>query len=225
MCQSCEVTLAATLFDMDGLLIDSEILWHKAEGEIFGGLGVPIDERTDRSTKGMYVNQVVDYWYGRFPWAGPSKDDVVQHLLERVGDLIEGEGVMMPGALRAIELATACGPVALASSTPLALIHRALAHFSLDDAFVSVHSAEFEPYGKPHPGVFLTAAASLGIEPTRCLVFEDSAAGVLAGKAASMVVVAVPSRDDRAQPTFLIADLVLDSLVELDEDWLGAQFA
>ena len=132
---------------------------------------------------------------------------------------------MMPGALRAIELATACGPVALASSTPLALIHRALAHFSLDDAFVSVHSAEFEPYGKPHPGVFLTAAASLGIEPTRCLVFEDSAAGVLAGKAASMVVVAVPSRDDRAQPTFLIADLVLDSLVELDEDWLGAQFA
>ena len=73
MCQSCEVTLAATLFDMDGLLIDSEILWHKAEGEIFGGLGVPIDERTDRSTKGMYVNQVVDYWYGRFPWRDHRK--------------------------------------------------------------------------------------------------------------------------------------------------------
>jgi sugar-phosphatase len=210
---------------MDGLLIDSEILWHKAEVEIFGRLGVPLDAQTDRSTKGMYVNSVVDYWFERYPWPGPSRDEVVDQLLARVGDLIEREGVLMPGALWAIDLAARLGPVALASSTPLDLIHRALAHFSLDDRFASVHSAEFEPYGKPHPGVFLTAASSLGVDPARCLVFEDSAAGVLAAKAASMFVVAVPTPDDRAQPAFAIADLVLDSLVDLDEDWLGAQFA
>ena len=217
--------MLATLFDMDGLLIDSEILWHKAEVEIFGRLGVPIDERTDRTTKGMYVNKVVDYWFERYPWSGPTPDQVVDELLERVGELVEREGELMPGALRAVDLAAGRGPVALASSTPLALIHRCLAHFSLDDRFVSVHSAEFEPYGKPHPGVFLTAASSLRVDPARCLVFEDSALGVLAGKAASMFVVAVPTHEDRVQPAFAIADLVLDSLEELDDDWLASRFA
>jgi phosphoglycolate phosphatase-like HAD superfamily hydrolase len=66
------VTLRATLFDMDGLLLDSEVLWHKAEIEIFGSLGVPIDETMGRSTKGMFVNEVVEHWYSRYPWSGPS---------------------------------------------------------------------------------------------------------------------------------------------------------
>ena len=92
-------------------------------------------------------------------------------------------------------------------------------------AFVSVHSAEFEPYGKPHPGVFITAAASLRVAPGECLVFEDSAAGVIAAKAATMTVVAVPTPDDRAQRAFLVADLLLDSLVDLDPTWLDAQFS
>ena len=78
-----------------------------------------------------------------------------------------------------------------------------------------MHSAEFEPYGKPHPGVFLSAASSLGVRPTRCLVFEDSPAGVLAAKAASMFVVAVPTPEDRGDPVVAVADLILSSLEEL----------
>src|SRR5665213_3323902 len=68
VCQSCRVSIAATLFDMDGLLIDSEILWHKAEVEIFGSLGVPLFESSSRSTKGVFVNEVVEYWFARYPW-------------------------------------------------------------------------------------------------------------------------------------------------------------
>jgi sugar-phosphatase len=210
---------------MDGLLIDSEILWHRAEVEIFGSLGVPIVDRGDRSTKGMFVNQVVRYWSERYPWTGPSEDAVVDRLLNRVGDLVESEGRLMPGAIRAIDLASEKGPVALASSTPLQLIHRCLKNFGLGSRFVSVHSAEFEPYGKPHPGVFLTAAASLCVEPDGCLVLEDSAAGVLAAKAASMSIVAVPSPEDRTMPAFALADLVLDSLEELSPQWLDERFA
>ena len=90
---------------------------------------------------------------------------------------------------------------------------------------MSVHSAEFEPYGKPHPGVFLTAAASLGMEPSRCLVFEDSTVGVIAARAASMSVVAVPTPEDRSEAEFLLADLVLDSLDELSPQWLDERFA
>jgi sugar-phosphatase len=219
------VSIAATLFDMDGLLIDSEVLWHQAEVEIFGSLGVPLYESSSRSTKGVFVNEVVDYWYARYPWDGPSNDVVVGLLLERVGSLVESVGRLLPGALRAIDLASERGPVALASSTPLALINRCLDHFDLSSRFASVHSAEFEPYGKPHPGVFLTAASSLGIEPTRCVVFEDSTAGVIAARAASMRVVAVPTIEDRGEVEFLLADLVLDTLEALSPEWLDARFA
>nr|MBW4078905.1 hexitol phosphatase HxpB [Acidobacteriota bacterium] len=210
---------------MDGLLIDSEILWHEAEVEIFGGLGVDLHEATDRSTKGLFVAEVVDYWYSRYPWATPSREEVVRDLLHRVGNLVEHEGRLLPGAIHALDLASERGPIALASSTPASLITRCLDHFNLASRFATVHSAEFEPYGKPHPGVFLSAAASLGVDPRRCLVFEDSAAGVLAAKAGRMTVVAVPVREDLAQPAFVLADLLLRSLDDLDAQWLDERFA
>jgi sugar-phosphatase len=219
------VTLRATLFDMDGLLIDSEVLWHKAEVEIFGRLGVPLGAEDGRSTKGMYVAEVVEYWYARHPWRGPGPAEVESMLLARVGDLVEQEGRLLPGALRSIDLTSERGPVALASSTPLPLIYRCLDHFNLRDRFQVVHSAESEPYGKPHPGVFLSAALSLAVAPSDCLVIEDSAAGVLAAKAGSMTVVAVPTGEDRSQPAFALADLVLDSLEQLAPMWLDERFS
>jgi sugar-phosphatase len=209
---------------MDGLLLDSEILWHKAEVEIFGSLGVPLGDAKSRSTKGMYVNEVVRFWFSLYPWSGPSEDDVVDMLLSRVGELVETEGRLLPGAERALDLTGARGPLALASSTPMALIVRCLKHFGLFDRFAAIHSAEFEPYGKPHPGVFLSAALTLGVAPTACLVIEDSAAGVLAAKSATMTVIAVPTSEDVARPEFALADLVLSSLEELSPSWLDEHF-
>ena len=209
---------------MDGLLLDSEILWHEAEVEIFGELGVPLSGDDERSTKGMYVKDVAHYWYGLHPWKGPAPDVISQLLIARVGDLVETKGRLMPGARRALELTGGLGPLAIASSTPFALIVRCLKHFDLLDCFDSIHSAEFEEYGKPHPGVFLSAAASLSVAPTNCLVLEDSAAGVIAAKAARMTVVAVPSLDDLAHVEFRLADLVLASLEELSAAWLEERF-
>jgi sugar-phosphatase len=219
------VTLRATLFDMDGLLIDSEVLWHEAEVEVFGALGVPIADEDTRSTKGMYVAEVVDHWYARFPWSGATRDQVVARLLERVGALVEEKGRLLPGALRALDLAGERGPMALASSTPLTLIYRCLDHFSLRERFAAVHSAEFENFGKPHPGVFLTAAASLGVAGPQCLVLEDSAAGVVAASSARMTVVAVPVPEDAGESAFVLADLVLASLEDLEPAWLDERFA
>ena len=216
--------MRATVFDMDGLLIDSEILWHRAEVEIFGRLGVPLADADGRSTKGMYVEEVVRYWYARHPWKGADVVEVTDLLLARVGDLVEDVGRLLPGAVRAIDLASERGPVAIASSTPSALIERCLGHFGLYERFATIHSADVEPFGKPHPGVFLTAARALGVEAPACLVFEDSAAGVLAAKAGRMKVVAVPVVEDRDQAAFVLADLVLDSLEDLSSDWLDEQF-
>ena len=218
------MTLTTTLFDMDGLLLDSEILWHQAELEILGSLGVPISRSGTRSTKGMFVAEVVAYWYSRSPWAAPSLEAVVDAVVSRVGDLVESEGRLMPGALRAIELTAERGAVGLASSTPLALIERCLAHFGLRDRFSVIATAADEEYGKPNPAVFLTAASRLSANPSHCLVFEDSGAGVLAAKAARMTCVAVPIDEERSLAAFAIADLVLGSLDDLSIEWLDERF-
>ncbi len=217
--------LAATLFDMDGLLIDSEILWHKAEVEIFGALGIPFETIDARKTKGAYVDEVVKYWRSIYPWTGPTNEEVVRSLLSRVGELVRTEGRLLPGAERTIALCAERGPIALASSTPKPLIVALLDHFELRERFASIHSADVEPFGKPHPGVFLSAAAALGVDPTKCLVFEDSPAGTLAGKAGRMTVVAVPVQEDRDNPAIALADLVLNSLEDLDPAWLDERFS
>jgi mannitol-1-/sugar-/sorbitol-6-/2-deoxyglucose-6-phosphatase len=216
---------AASIFDMDGLLVDSEILWHRAELEILVPLGAPIDADATRATKGMFVREVVAHYHGLAPWEAPQIDEVVDSVLDRVGALVEDGGRLLPGATRALSLCAARGPIALASSTPRRLIDRTLRHFGLDQAFEVIHSAEDEPFGKPHPGVFLTTAAKLGVQPTDCLVFEDSAAGVAAAVAADMGCVAVPAADERDHAAFDRAALVLDSLADLDEAWLDVRFA
>jgi sugar-phosphatase len=218
------VSYAASIFDMDGLLVDSEILWHAAELEILVPLGAPIDADATRTTKGMFVREVVSHYHGLAPWVGPSIDDVVDAVLDRVGELVEERGRLLPGATRALSLCASLGPVALASSTPRRLIDKTMRHFGLDGEFEVIHSAEDEPFGKPHPGVFLTTATLLGVAPPACLVFEDSAAGVLAASAAAMGCVAVPAADERGQAAFAGATLVLDSLADLDEAWLAARF-
>jgi mannitol-1-/sugar-/sorbitol-6-/2-deoxyglucose-6-phosphatase len=208
----------ASVFDMDGLLIDSEPLWQVAEVEILGALGVPIDPHACRLTKGMFVNEVTAYWNERFPWRGPTTDEVAVQVVDRVCELVVERGVLQPGVHQTIELCRRRGLVlAIASSSEYRLIDLVLGHFDLADYFSELHSAEDEPYGKPHPGVYLGAAAKLGVDPTRCLAWEDAGAGVLAAKAARMVCVAVPEPAERPRPAFAIADAVLGSLAEVDD--------
>ena len=208
----------AAIFDMDGLLVDSEPLWHEAEIEILGRLGVPLGASACRQTKGMFVNEVTRYWHERYPWDGPNTDEVAVEVVDKVIALVVAKGRPKPGVRRALDLCRAHGlPLAVASSSQYRLIEVVLEHFDLLADFDLVHSAEDEPYGKPHPGVFLTTAAKLGVAPDRCLVWEDAPAGVLAAKAARMACVAVPEVAERDRPAFGIADVVLGSLEEADE--------
>jgi sugar-phosphatase len=202
---------------MDGLLIDSEVLWHQAELEILGDrLGVPLGDGF-RTTKGMFVHEVTEHWYRLYPWTGPSPSEVAVSVVDRVVELILTKGSLKPGALRAIKMCAARGwPLAVASSSEYRLIEAALEHFDLRDRFAVIHSAEDEEYGKPHPAVFLTAASKLGASPKRCLVWEDAPAGVVAAKAASMACIGVPELGEGHAPAFGLADLVVSSLEEVD---------
>jgi sugar-phosphatase len=209
---------SASIFDMDGLLLDSEILWHEAEIEILGDLGVPLEIDSCRSTKGMFVDEVTVHWHGQYPWSGPTPAEVAVTIVDRVIALVIEKGELKPGAEHAIGMCAERGlPIAVASSSQYRLIDTALAHFDLRRHFTLVHSAEDEDYGKPHPAVFLTAAAKLGAAPRRCLVWEDAPAGVLAAKAASMTCIAVPEHGEEHHPAFGLADDVLGSLLEMDD--------
>jgi mannitol-1-/sugar-/sorbitol-6-/2-deoxyglucose-6-phosphatase len=213
-----EAGFAASIFDMDGLLIDSEVLWYEAEIEILGGLGVPLAVDGCRTTKGMFVNEVAEHWYRLYPWrGGPSPGQVAVAIVDRVIELTVSKGELKPGAEHAIDLCASRGlRLGVASSSEYRLIDAALEHFGLRERFAVVHSAEDEEYGKPHPAVFLTAAAKLGAAPRQCLVWEDAPAGVVAAKAASMACIAVPEPDDARHPAYGLADLVVASLNEVD---------
>jgi sugar-phosphatase len=208
----------AAIFDMDGLLVDSEPLWHEAEIEVLGALGVPIAPSGCRRTKGMFVNEVTRYWFERYPWTGPTTDQVAVDVVDAVIALVVAKGRLQPGVGRAIDLSRRhSGSLAVASSSEYRLIDVVLGHFGLAGEFELVHSAEDEPFGKPHPGVFLSTAAKLGARPRHCVVWEDSPAGVLAAKAAQMACVAVPEPAERDRREVAVADVVLDSLDEVDE--------
>ena len=118
----------AVIFDMDGLLIDSEPLWVRAEIEIFGEVGVVLDEDDCAKTKGLRIDDVVAYWHDRRPWDTRSRREVEARLIAKMVQLIGAEGVALPGVAEAMAAAKKGGrKVALASSSPRTLIDAVLA--------------------------------------------------------------------------------------------------
>jgi len=205
--------IEAAIFDMDGLLVNSEPWWRRAEIDVFGSVGVRLSEEMCLETLGMRSDQTVAHWYRRFPWNGRSPAEVERELLEVGHERIVAEGQPMPGAYQALEACARAGLVlGLASSSALRLIDAVVDKLKMRGYFRALHSAESEPHGKPHPAVFLGAARKLGVEPARCLAFEDSLAGVRSAKAAGMVVIAVPPAQVALDAGFDEADLTLPSL-------------
>jgi sugar-phosphatase len=116
---------------MDGVLIDSEPLWRRAEIAVFGELGVSLTEEDCLETQGLRIDEVVDYWLERRPWQGRSREEVAHAIVFRVGALIRGGAVPLPGAEEALASARARGwRLALASSSPRRLIETVIDRFS-----------------------------------------------------------------------------------------------
>jgi sugar-phosphatase len=214
----------AVIFDMDGLLVDSEPLWVRAEMEVFGEVGVTLCEADCALTKGLRTDDVIAYWHVRRPWGSPSPADVEKRLVARVAELVRNEGRALPGVASAIAAArSVTSKIALASSSPTPIIAAVLERLDLGSTFEVVQSAETEPYGKPHPGIFLTTAKKLGVAPTACVVLEDSLTGVVAAKAARARCIAVPFDHPEHDPRFVLADAVVASLEHVTPALLSAR--
>jgi sugar-phosphatase len=209
--------IEAVVFDMDGVLIDSEPMWRAVEREVFAGVGIELTDQDLYPTMGVRIADVVDRWYRRHPWSEPSRAKVAETIVERVALGVRERGVLLDGALGAVDHVRSLGlGVALASSSPMPLILAVLSLDGLAGRFDVVVSGEDEELGKPDPAVYLSAARKLEVPPERCLAVEDSVNGVRAAKAAGMLCVAVPAvgADDNIAAE---ADLVLGSIGELDD--------
>ena len=215
--------VGAVVFDLDGLLIDSEPFWRRAEIEVFATVGLELSELDVRQTMGLRIDDAVRHWWDRHPWEGLSPVEVERAVTARVAGLIEAEGVPMPGALDVVDLCRDRGiPMAVCSGSYALVIEAALDKLGLSAAMSAWHSAEWEPLGKPHPGAYLSTAAKLGVDPTACLAFEDSFHGAISAKAARMRVVAVPEPAALDSPRWGFCDLVLGSLEAFDGHVLAA---
>lgn len=207
----------AAIFDMDGLLIDSEPLWDQAELDVFATLDVDLSRRSELpDTLGLRIDQVVRMWYETLPWNGPSQQEVTERIITRAINLVEEHKPLLPGVEQALQLCQAQGlKIGLASASPLHMLEKVMALFNLRDYFEVLVSAEALPYSKPHPQVYLDAAARLGVDPLNCVTLEDSFNGMIATKAARMRSVVVPAAEYRHDARWSLADVKLDSLTQL----------
>ncbi len=203
------IAARALLFDMDGLMVDSEPLWFKVQGDFV------------RARGGQWTRREADQCTGR------GMANALRVMSEQPGvdiDAARDMGAILDAfaaRVAELELKTGCRdllahaversvPRAVASSSAGRLIEAVLGHFDLLGTFDAVVTGEAVTRAKPAPDIFLAAAARLGVEPADCVVLEDSLAGVQAGHAAGMRVVAVPERHDDRFADF--ADAVVSDL-------------
>lgn len=205
---------AAAIFDMDGLLIDSEPLWQDAEIATYAPFAVPVTRELCRATAGRRIDEVLTLWHEHFDWQGPPVEEMTERVLDKVTAMIMDRGEALPGVHETMRMLGQAGlRLAIASSSPPPLIEAVVEKLALEHYLELTHSGIHEARGKPDPAVFLSTAEKMAVAPERCLVFEDAPAGVAAGKAAGMTVIAVPSVFDPGDPGIQAADRVLTSLL------------
>jgi len=211
--------IKAVIYDMDGLIIDSEPLWQEAEISVFKSININLTKEDCMKVMGMRTDEVVDYWFRRFPWEGPSRMDITSAIIRDLIELIREKGELMEGVKESLDFVKSQDvKTALASSSSYEIINTVLEKFGLMKEFEEVYSAQEEEYGKPHPAVYISAAKRLDVAPVECLAIEDSLNGILAAKAAKMKCIAIPYEGVRHDRRFAIADVKLDSLRQIDSE-------
>ena len=205
--------LTTVIFDMDGLLIDSEPLWQEAGTEIMSRFNVKLSTDQYHTSTGLRTSEWIHHWFTHFGvnlvYAGEAEQAIVRKAIEKIA----ARAMPMPGAEHALRFFKERKfKIGLASSSPMALIDVVVNKMQIGSYINARTSAEYLPYGKPHPQVYLDCANAMGSLPAECLCFEDSFNGMIAAKAARMKCVVVPERHQQQANKWCVADLKLSSL-------------
>ena len=209
--------IKAIVFDMDGLMVDSEPLARRAWAKVLGSYDVELDDLTYARMVGLRLEECARLVQERYDL--PLGVDKLAHLKEVYLAEIRAEGVpTMPGLEHLIEKITQRAiPWAVATSSRLAEAQAVMEHLRLSDAYWAIAGGDEVDHGKPAPDVYLLAATRLGYRPEQCLALEDSVPGAQAARAAGMTTIAVPNGFTRAID-FPFVDYVYDSLAGVAED-------
>jgi HAD superfamily hydrolase (TIGR01509 family) len=209
------MTVLAVVFDLDGVIVDSEQVWDEVREDYTRASGGTYSESATRDMMGMSSPEWSRYMAETLRVPGTPEEinaAIVERMLARYGDAPP----LLPGAAAAVRRIAASVPLAIASSSNPELIDVVLRVSGLAGDFVATVSSQEVPRGKPSPDVYLEAARRLGMDPARCGAVEDSHSGIRSAKAAGMRVVAVPNPhyppDDEA---LALADVVVSSIGEL----------
>ncbi len=203
----------AVIFDMDGLLINSEPLWEEAGSETLKEFDKVLTKEQYSSSTGLRTEEWIKHWFHFFDIPLKGAAEATGTIIQKAIDKIASKAEAMPGVDYILNYFKANDfQIGLASSSPMELIDVVVDKLNIRSFFQTLTSAEKLAYGKPHPEVFLHCANELGRLPTECIVFEDSFNGMIAAKAARMKCVVVPAAVDYALPKWNAADLILKSL-------------
>ncbi|WP_372883232.1 hexitol phosphatase HxpB [Psychromonas sp.] len=207
--------IKAIIFDMDGVIVDSEPFWRQAKVNAVARFGGNITLQQTYQSTGLRIDEIAQHWIRHCGLDPACQQALCDTILDEVIEQIKHNGKLLPGVLESLQwLATTELKVGLASSSPSRLIAAVLDIFDLNQYISIKVSAEHLLLGKPHPQVYLEAANQLGIAAQQCLAIEDSVNGLLAAKAARMVGVCVPEPGQENNPSFGIADYKFTSLEE-----------
>lgn len=206
----------AVIFDMDGVLIDSEPLWKIAMEEVFHSVGSFLTKKDFQKTVGLRLDEVIRFWHQHEGWKNVSPTEVEQQIVMKMVELIRENGNPLTGVIDTLNFLKKQNiKIGLATSSYEILINTVLRELKITDHFDVTHSAEHEQFGKPHPAVYLTVAERLNVQPIRCLVIEDSLNGIISAKAARMKVVCIPEKTHHVEPKLILADYQFETMDEL----------
>lgn len=210
--------LNTVIFDMDGLLIDSEPLWNEAATEILSGYGIKLTPEQYATTTGLRTKEFIQHWFNHFKTPQQNIDSAENDIIEKVITLVLQKGKPMAGLSHIFNFFIERNfKIGLASSSPVKLIDVVVDLLQIRNHLHTITSAENLLYGKPHPEVYLNCAATLNTLPTECICFEDSYYGMIAAKAARMKCIVVPDSKTSKDSKWGAADLKLSSLLNFNE--------
>ena len=205
----------AVVFDMDGLLLDTETLWHSAEVELFARYGGEFTWDDKIAVIGTSYDFTAEYFSDRLGLPRERGPELVGDMISLMHDLVRRSVDARPGAVELVDrLRELRVPLGLASNSPRFLVDDALATAGMTDAFDAIVTSDDVELAKPAPDIYLLACERLGVAPADALALEDSASGVAAAKAAGLTCIAVPQF---AETDVSAADRIVDSLEELIE--------
>ncbi len=210
------------IFDMDGVIIASEKLWDDAREALVKETGGRWGAGAQRAMMGMASHEWSAYVRDELEvpmTAEAINEEVVARLLKSYDEHLP----LIPGAVELVTSAAESWPLALASSSNREIIDEVLRLSGIDDYFAAAVSSEEVGRGKPAPDVFVFAAEKLSVDPSDCVVIEDSGNGIRAAVAAGMSVVAVPNEDFPPEPEALeLADVVVGTVAEITSETIEA---